>query len=685
VQAAEDFAVTAQLAFDHGAATLTRLDGVARSGARASFAADRPISMASGTMPAVAGTASLSGGGLPTATVRFNQSGPQRAISGVATVLPYAGGGARLALDPVRFTVKAVGARIATVATISGPLADGRVDGLRVPIVADRDTAGVLRLGPACITLSFDALAISTLRLRAARLPLCPTGPALIRVAAGKVEGGARVATLRLTGSLGSTPLTLAADDTRVTLGNSSVDARNIAARLGEGASATQLDIGRLLGTVTTAGLGGRFDNAAGRIGKVPLLLSGAGGAWRLERGALALAGTATVADSAPAARFHPLRADGLKLRLAGGTIQASAQLVTPAKAIPVASVVIEHDLGGGTGTATLAVPRLAFTDAFQPDELTPLTFGVVADVRGTVTGDARIGWDARGVTSTGTFATDGLDLAAAFGPVAGLATTIRFTDLLAMESAPGQIATVASINPGIPVTDGRLVFRTLANSRVQVASGHWPFAGGALDLRPTVLDLGGPRERRLTFDLDGVDAGRFLQQFDFGNLSATGTFDGTLPMVFDTTGGRIEGGTLKVRRGGGNIAYVGDLTQKDLGVWGNLAFQALRSIDYRDLAIAMNGPLAGEMITEVRFAGISQGKGARSNFLIRRLQKLPFIFNIRIRAPFRGLIDSAQSFYDPSRLVVRNLLALIQQQNDGTAASSPPHPIQPAARDPSP
>ena len=682
VHAADDFAVTAQIALTRRAATLTRLDGVAQSGARAAFAADRPITMAWATMPAIAGTVRLSGGSLPTATIRLDQSTPQGPISGVATILPYAADGARLALDPIHFTASRAGAHIITVATMSGPLADGRVEGLRVPIVADRDATGVLRLGLDCITLSFDRLAVSTLRLRAARLPLCPTGPELVRVAAGKVEGGARVATLRLMGSLGSTPLSLAAEDTYVTFGNSGVTTRNVVARLGEGAAATQLTIGRLLGTASTTGLGGRFDNAAGQIGKVPLLLSNAGGDWRFGGGALAVLGTATVADSTPAARFRALRADGLKMRLAGGTIEASAQLVAPAKAIPIAGVVIGHDFGSGAGTATLSVPRLAFTDAFQPDELTPLTFGVVADVRGNVTGDARIGWNPRGVTSTGTFHTDGLDLAAAFGPVTGLATTIRFTDLLAMESAPDQIATVASINPGIPVTDGRFLYRIMANSRVQVTSGHWPFAGGALDLRPTMLDLGAPSERRLTFDLDGVDAGRFLQQFDFGNLSATGTFDGTLPMVFDATGGRIEGGRLKVRPGGGNLAYVGNLTQKDLGLWGNLAFQALRSIDYRDLAIAMNGPLAGEMVTEVRFAGISQGKGARSNFLIRRLQKLPFVFNIRIRAPFRGLIDSAQSFYDPSRLVVRNLPALIQQQNDGTIAPAPVTPIQPAARE---
>ena len=263
-----------------------------------------------------------------------------------------------------------------------------------------------------------------------------------------------------------------------------------------------------------------------------------------LKDGALRLTGALGVSDAAAAARFQPMRARDVTLSLINGRIAATGVLYEPTKHVRVADVRIAHALSSGAGAATLSVRDLVFTEAFQPDLLTRLTFGVVADVRGTVSGVGHIAWDARGVTSTGTFRTDGTDLAAAFGPVTGIAGEICFTDLLSLTSAPGQVATIATINPGIPVTDGRIVFQTLPDSRVQVESGRWPFAGGTLTLEPTLLDFSARQTRRLTFGVEGVAADKFLQQFDFKNLDATGVFDGTLPMVFDETGGRIvEGG----------------------------------------------------------------------------------------------------------------------------------------------
>jgi hypothetical protein len=177
-----------------------------------------------------------------------------------------------------------------------------------------------------------------------------------------------------------------------------------------------------------------------------------------------------------------------------------------------------------------------------------------------------------------------------------------------------------------------------------------------------------------------GADAALFLKEMEFENLDATGTFDGTLPMVFDQKGGRIEGGSLRARAGG-SLAYVGELSQQDLGFWGDMAFQALKALDYRSLTIAMNGPLAGDMVTEIRFSGVSQGKGTKSNFLLRRLAKLPFVFNVRVSAPFKQLLDSVQSWYDPNRLIERNLPSLLEEQ-ERSGGETGAKPVQPRESD---
>ncbi len=624
----------------------------------------------------VAGNLFVRGGGWPDATVRLNQLRPGASVTGVATIAPYAAGRARLALTPISFTAGENGVtRIDTSATLSGPLSGGRVDALTLPLAVTWDRAGRVTVDPACVPVGFERLTLSGLTLDRSRIRLCPVDGALVQLTNGNLNGGARLGAVRLGGRLGQTPVAIAAAGATLRLAASRFTVDNLSTRIGAGKNITRLSFARLTGQLGQ-GITGTFAGGGGQIGQVPLLLSAATGDWSLQRGALRLKGALRVADTAEQPRFNPLAGRDVALALVDGRITATGELFEPTKGVHVADVKIGHALGSGQGSADLKVSALSFTKDFQPDLLTRLTFGVVADVRGRIDGQGHIGWSPDAVTSTGSFTTLDTDLAAAFGPVTGLAGTINFADLLALESAPGQTVTIKTINPGIAVENGVVRFQLFRDSRVLVQSGRWPFAGGTLSLDPTLLDFSQPSERRLTFRVDHLVAAQFLQQFDFKNLDATGTFDGVLPMVFDEQGGRIDDGSLVVRPGGGTIAYVGAVSQKDLGTWGNLAFQALKSLRYRQLTIGMNGPLAGEMVTDVRFEGISQGEGAKTNFLIRRLQKLPIRFNIHIRAPFRGLIDSAASFYDPRRLVQRNLKALLDEQNRQAPAS----PIQPPA-----
>ncbi len=688
--AARNLSADADLRIGQEGVRLGQMTLTSASGGRAilTAAGEQGIAIGSAGMR-VNGRLTTGGGGLPQMQVTLAQATSGGAIRGRAIVNPYDAAAARIALAPVAFAVTPAGRfEVTTRMTLTGPLADGGVEALTMPLVVRGYGRGRVTVNPRCTPVAFRRVAVAGLVVDPASLSLCPTAAALVALDDGRLTGGARLPATTLTGRLGATPLSLTAAGAALRLGRAGFVLDGIATTLGAPGRETRLAADRLTGTIAGGAVAGRFAGATGQIANVPLLMSRGAGEWRLAGGRLSLAAILGVADAQTAApRFRPLDARQVTFALQDGRIVVGGVLHEPTTGTRIADVAIGHHLSTGRGRADLSVPAITFGTGFQPDLLTPLTFGVIADVNGRIDGAGHIAWSPDGVASTGDFGTaagtPGIDLAAAFGPAQGIAGRIRFDDLLGLHTPPGQVATVRSVNPGIAVEDGTVRFQLLGGTRVQVEGARWPFAGGALTLDPSLLDFDGARSRQLTFRVIGAQAGQFLQQFDFDNLNATGTFDGVLPMVFDQSGGRIEGGSLRMREGGGTIAYVGALGEEQLGLWGNLAFEALRSLRYRSLALTMDGPLAGEMVTGVRFTGVSQGQGAKSNFLVRRLQRLPFVFNIRIRAPFRGLIDSAASFYDPRRLIQRNLPALLEEQNRRATPPAVPAPtpsIQPPA-----
>jgi hypothetical protein len=122
------------------------------------------------------------------------------------------------------------------------------------------------------------------------------------------------------------------------------------------------------------------------------------------------------------------------------------------------------------------------------------------------------------------------------------------------------------------------------------------------------------------------------------------------VPIVFDAMGnGHLEEGLLLSRPPGGNVSYVGELTYENLGPMANLAFDALRSLDYRQMRVEMNGDLAGEVVTSVRIDGVSQGATAKRNILTRAVADLPIRLDLNIRAQFYALLGNLRSLYDPA------------------------------------
>lgn len=640
-----------------GAARVTDANIAGPNGARAQIAGGTGVTY---YWPAYAlridSNIQMGGGGLPNGRVSLHQSRPGEPLSGVADLQPYIAGGTRLALTPIRFGPGPGGSTaLSTVAQLDGPFPNGRVRALRLPIQGRIGRGGSFAFGTACAAVSANYFQYGALQLGPTRVPVCPIGPAIVsKSPGGAVQYSARVSSTVLNGRLGSSPFRLSTAGGQLIGQNFAFN--NLSMQMGRSASPIAFEATRLTGSFASRANGGNFSGLRGTIGTVPILLSDASGKWTMSGSNVTLAGSAMIADRDPNPRFYPLRSNDLKLTIGDDYVRATGGLHHPASGTLVTDVSIEHRLSTGAGHAILDVPGLTFGPNLQPEELTRLTEGVIALVNGTISGQGRINWDAKGnVTSTGDFTTANLDLAAPFGPVEGMRGTIHFSDLLGLETPPGQLMYVRSINPGILVENGVIRYQLLPNQLVKIERGEWPFMGGTLVLQETILNFGRPSAKRLTFQVIGLDAHTFVQSLGFKEFDATGTFDGVLPMIFDEAGGRIVGGRLDARPGGGTLAYNGVVNKADLGMIGGFAFDALKNLKYKAMIVRLDGDLAGEFVTRTTVDGVGLGQTKAASFL-RAIYNLPIRLNLTIRGPFRALIATAKSFRDP-RIVIKDVL----------------------------
>ncbi len=660
-----------------------------RSGATLLALSRFQANWAGGAAPLLSGNLVTGGPSLPQISGRMERS------AGGATVLrltmaEYRAGSGILAVPVLVVAQSSDGALGFEGQTrLTGPLPGGSARGLVAPIDGNWSPQGGLALWRRCARIGFDALTYARLSLDRRNLVLCPPrGGAIVRATGAGTRFAAGASNLDLAGRLGSTPIRIQSAAAGFAVPGR-LEARGLDVALGPAATASRFHVGHLAAQVGRE-VAGRFDGAEMRLHAVPMDVLDGSGAWRFARNTLSIADADfQLVDRRGEARFEPLHGEGGTVTLRGNSLLANAVLSQPRTGRLVTRADIRHDLASGGGHADLAIPGLNFDRALQPSGISRVFLGVVANVRGTVRGSGRIDWNNRATTSTGQFTSDGLDFAAGFGPVKGASGTVVFTDLLGLVTAPNQKIRVASMNPGIEVKDGVVELELRAGSVLAITNATWPFMGGTLTLQPTTLNMGVTEARRYTLKIAGLDAGVFVKEMGLEDVSASGIFDGSLPLVFDENGGRVVGGLLNSRPPGGNVSYTGQLTKKDLSTMANFAFDALKSLDYRSMRIAMDGRLTGELVTRVTMTSVRQGPGAKQNLITKRVARLPIQFSINVRGPFYQMIRSVKSFKDPKFTRSPISLGLLDGQGrpiDNEVVNPPlpgdkPPPVPPSIR----
>ncbi len=625
--------------------------------------------------PVITGNFASGGQGLPQVSGRMETAANGRLALSV-TMPEYRAGDSWLALPHLSLTQSADGAMtFAGEARLSGALPGGRAEGLVLPIDGRWAADGAILLWPHCTTIAFDRLALANVTIDKRQLSVCPaTGRAIVANDARGLSITAGLPALDVTGRMGGTRIRVSSGP----LGyaqfrgkSGALTAKSVAVELGAADAPSRFRIAHLDATIGKE-IGGAFDEGDVMLAAVPLDLHQTAGRWRYAGGVLGIEGAHfTLVDRQQVPRFQPMIARDATLRLQNGVITAQAAMREPTSDRVVVRTDIVHDLNATKGHADLAVDGILFDNKVQAETLSPMLLGIVSNLEGTVRGSGRIDWNADKVTSHGRFSTDALAFAAPFGPVKGLSGDIVFTDLLGFVTAPDQKLKLASMNPGIEVTDGVLSFQMEPGYLLRVNGAQWPFMDGTLTLEPATMTIGASETRRYKLTVKGLNAATFVQHLEVGNINATGVFDGELPLVFDENGGRIDNGYLRSRPPGGNVSYIGALTYKDLSAMGNFAFGALKSVDYRQMEIGLDGSLSGDILTRISFDGLSQGEGASQNFITKQVAKLPIHFIVNVKAPFMSLFGNMRSLYDATYIKDPRLLSVEAAMQAKAAAAA--------------
>lgn len=628
------------------------------------------------------------GAGLPQINARLDQESGG-AITMRMAMAPYASGGDALTIPRLSARRDALGkVHFDGLVKAKGAIPGGALEGIELPIEGGFSARDGLALGTRCLDAQVAGLTAGAMTLGRQTLSLCPlSGRAMVQYR-DTLSIAAQLRDFAISGDMGDGPVQLAADNVLVRYpGTSRVD--GLAMTIGAPGNGMRFAADSLDAMSGEGGITGRFSQAAATMDIVPLNIADLSGEWSFADDIVRVDNAAfTVSERLDGTgiaepRFEPLQAEGASLSFEEGVVRANAELFHPFTSRGVAQIAIRHELASAKGRADITVPGLGFDEGFQPQDLTGLTKGLIAFADGVIEGNADIAWDGDDLSSTGTFSTNGFDFAAAFGPVRGVKGSIEFTDLLGMTTAPSQLATIASVNPGVEALDGLVVYSITNGTMITIEDGRWPFMGGELMLRPVELDYGGGKGQNYIFEIIGLDAATFVAQMELANMGATGKFDGTIPIIFDAQGnGTIEGGLLISRPPGGNVSYVGELTYEDLGAMGNYAFQTLRSLDYNQMSIELNGNLAGEIITNFNIDGVRQGQGASQNFVTRQLAKLPIRFKVNVRSEnFYTLATIVRGIFDPTVFAnaaeveqfVGDNVGALQRIREGAGGSVPP------------
>ena len=319
-----------------------------------------------------------------------------------------------------------------------------------------------------------------------------------------------------------------------------------------------------------------------------------------------------------------------------------------------LADAALDLDILKLDGTAKVTSRPLVFrSGGLQPDMISDRLTGLFTDATGNVSSDARFTIKSGKIAGTADLHIRNFGFQTTrLGRVTGINGTVSFADLMGLQTAPNQVFTLASVNPGIPLTDGRIVYDLREGGILHLDSVEFPFGGGQLAIAPFDWALeGGLKDQSVAVKAEAINLTQLVEILKLPDTVATGTLSGTFPIVFTDNRVQIKGARLKSDEPGGRLSYTGGAVDAAAGQDANasLAFDALRDLRFEVLEIGIDGDLAGDMRADLLLVG-------------ENINPLPM--GNRLTLPAGQAFEFAIGFDLPIGKLIENNLGFVSQQD---------------------
>lgn len=209
------------------------------------------------------------------------------------------------------------------------------------------------------------------------------------------------------------------------------------------------------------------------------------------------------------------------------------------------------HDFAKKTGNAAIKAKKITFLPTvLQPDALSPRLRYIFREVDGDIALQSALSWrdgalrsGAEALINLARLETDEVN-------VTNAAAILTFDNLFPPTTPPGQVVEIGEIDLGLPLTDGRLALHLRADGSVLAGLEKFNLFGGRIETTPFVL----PRtfdNFTITLAVTGIRLADLLAVAKFGDLTATGALDGSIPVTISGGEFAVRGGLLKTVAGG--------------------------------------------------------------------------------------------------------------------------------------